>query len=102
MNKSTQQPDANERTEGEPATSTMINNCQDISTTGIGGPVVTTAPVTRQPPFVTRAPNTQPAGLMQARYGQCGNHGWSDPTQCQYPSACNVSVSEGLNSRRGC
>ncbi|KAH6904099.1 hypothetical protein BKA70DRAFT_1432743 [Coprinopsis sp. MPI-PUGE-AT-0042] len=96
MNKCPQQPAANERTEGEPATSTIINNCQAISTTGIGGPVVTTAPVTSQPPVITRAPNTQPAGLMRARYGQCGKSmvGLIPPTASIPPHAMSVCLKD--------
>lgn len=109
MNRCTQQPAVNERTEGEctflslllafihystcscvdlaqlpgcnpiqngPATATPINNCQAVSTTGIGGPVVTNPPpVSSQPPVITQPPaSTQPSGPMQTRYGQCGGY----------------------------
>ena len=75
-----------------PAQATPIANCNAITTTGgVGGPIVTSPPISNPgtPPVATP---TQPApGPMQTRYGQCGGQGWSGPTQCTPPYSCTVA-----------
>ncbi|TFK18616.1 hypothetical protein FA15DRAFT_602967 [Coprinopsis marcescibilis] len=103
MNKCTQKPAVNERTEGEylrelpgcnpiqkgPGTATMIRDCKAIDYTGTGAPPINTLPpTTPQPPPVSSPVNPGP---LQTRFGQCGGSGWSGPTQCQSPYACQAT-----------
>ncbi|KAH6880307.1 hypothetical protein BKA70DRAFT_190458 [Coprinopsis sp. MPI-PUGE-AT-0042] len=106
MNKCLQETRINERVENTwlnelpgcnpvqngPQEATMVPNCQALSTTGIGGPVVTAPPATTTAgPIVTQPPVSQPPGPQQTRYGQCGGQGWTGPTQCQPPYTCSVT-----------
>lgn len=108
MNRCTMNSVVNERVEGTylnalpgcnpiqsgPASATMVPNCNALSTTGIGGPVVTNPPVTSGPgtPVITQPPPASTApGPLQTRYGQCGGQGWTGPTQCTPPYTCSVT-----------
>ncbi|KAG2017229.1 WSC domain-containing protein, variant 2 [Coprinopsis cinerea AmutBmut pab1-1] len=106
MNQCVQQTRINERVEGVylpelpgcnpvqkgPGMATMVPNCRAISTTIGAPPVVTNPPPVTNPPVVNPPPPvTNPGAPLQTRFGQCGGQGWTGPTQCQPPYACQVS-----------
>ncbi|TFK17758.1 hypothetical protein FA15DRAFT_689917 [Coprinopsis marcescibilis] len=105
MNKCVQPTRINERVEGVilpelpgcnpiqngPGQATMIRDCKALSTTGFGNPVTPVPPISTVVPLPPTQPSPPVAGPAQTRFGQCGGQGWSGPTQCVAPYACQAT-----------